>query len=391
VSDEAAGSVDRFDEADRTAMARALALARRGRFTVAPNPMVGAVVVRDGEIVGSGWHRRAGGEHAEAIALAAAGDLAVGATVYVTLEPCNHHGRTPPCARAVLEAGVERVVFAHGDPNPEVIGGGAERLRAAGLRVESGLLAEQAIEMNVAFLTGVLHRRPAVTLKWAMSLDGRIATASGDSQWISSPRGRQWALELREEHQAIVVGSGTALADDPRLNRRLDRAEGPIVRVVLDRRLRLSPRARMFEVEGPVVVYSEEPEGGPGDAAPEWAGRRDCLREAGADVAALEAVEPAAVLADLAGRGVSNVLVEGGAGVMEAFVTSGIWDRAAVCCAPVLIGGTLAPGPLGGAGAERLADAWRLDRLRVRRRGPDVILVGYRQGCLPELSRSVAG
>ncbi len=385
------GAADRFDDGDRTAMARALALARRGRFTAAPNPVVGAVVVREGEIVGSGWHRRAGGDHAEAMALSAAGDLAVGATVYVTLEPCNHHGRTPPCARAILEAGVERVVFAHHDPNPEVTGGGARRLRAAGLRVEGGLLAEQAIEMNVAFLTGVLHRRPAVTLKWAMSLDGRIATASGDSQWISSPRGRQWALELREEHQAIVVGSGTALADDPRLDRRLGRAEGPIVRVVLDRRLRLSPRARMFELAGPVVVYTSEPRDGPADAALEWADRGDRLLGAGADVVVLEAVEPAAVLADLAGRGISNVLVEGGAGILEAFASSGLWDRAAVCCAPVLIGGAKAPGPLGGAGAARLSEAWRLDRLRVRRRGPDVILVGYRKGCLPELSRSVAG
>ena len=372
-------------------MARALTLARRGRFTVAPNPMVGAVVVRDGEIVGSGWHRRAGGEHAEAIALSEAGDLAVGATVYVTLEPCNHHGRTPPCARAVLEAGVERVVFAHRDPNPEVTGRGAERLRAAGLRVESGLLAERAIEMNVPFLTRLAHRRPAVTLKWAMSLDGRIATASGDSQWISSPRGREWALEQREDHQAIVVGSGTALADDPRLNRRLDRAEGPILRVVLDRRLRLPPRARMFEVPGPVVVYTQEPEGAAGEGATKWGERRDRLGAAGAEIVALEAVAPAAVVADLAGRGVSNVLVEGGAGILEAFAFSGVWDRAAVCCAPVLIGGAAAPGPLGGAGAGRLTEAWRLDRLRVRRRGPDVILVGYRQGCLPELSRNVAG
>ena len=386
-----AETAGRFDDADRRAMGRALALARRGRLTTAPNPMVGAVVTKSGEIVGAGWHRRAGGEHAEAMALAAAGDSARGGTIYVTLEPCTHHGRTPPCAGRILESGVERVVFAHRDPNPEVIGGGGERLRAAGLRVESGLLAEQAVEMNVPFLTRVLHERPAVTLKWAMSLDGRIATATGDSQWISSPRGRRWALELREEHQAIVVGSGTALADDPRLDRRLGRAEGPIVRVVLDRRLRLSAGARMFEVEGPVVVYTAAPEGGADEGAVEWAARRDRLRDAGADVVVLEAVAPAAVLADLAARGVSNVLVEGGAGVLEAFASSGVWDRAAVCCAPLLIGGAAALGPIGGAGAEKLADAWRLDRLRVLRRGADVILVGYRQGCIPELSRSVAG
>lgn len=380
----------RFDDADRRAMGRALTLARRGRSTTAPNPMVGSVVVRNGEVVGEGWHRRAGGEHAEVVALDRAGDRARGGTLYVTLEPCNHDGRTPPCAGRIVESGVRRVVFAHRDPNPEVAGGGAERLRAAGLRVESGLLADQAVEMNVPFLTRVLHRRPAVTLKWAMSLDGRIATATGDSQWISSEQGRSWALELREEHQAIVVGSGTALADDPSLNRRLGRAEGPILRVVLDRRLRLPAGARMFEIEGPIVVYTAEPKTCAAETA-EWAERRDRLREAGADVVVLEAVQPAAVVADLAGRGVSNVLVEGGGEVLEAFASSGVWDRAAVCCAPLLIGGGAAPGPLGGVGAPKLADAWRLDRLRVRRRGPDVILLGYRQGCLPGLSKSVAG
>lgn len=381
-----------FSPGDRRAMARALSLARRGRYTVAPNPMVGAVVTNGGEIVGEGWHRRAGGEHAEAAALAAAGNAALDGTLYVTLEPCNHHGRTPPCADRVIESGVKRVVFAHRDPNPEVTGGGGDRLRAMGVRVEGGLLAGQAIEMNVPFLTRVVHRRPAVTLKWAMSLDGRIATATGDSQWISSERGRKWALDLREEHQAIVVGSGTALADDPRLNRRLGRAEGPILRVVLDRRLRLSPGARMFEVEGPVVVYTAAPQdiGSSASAsARDWAARGDRLRRAGAEVVGLPAVGPAGVLEDLFDRGVSNVLVEGGGEVLAAFSASGLWDRAAVCCAPVLIGGAAAPGPLGGDGPEKLADAWRLDELRVSRREPDVILVGYRQGCLPELSRSV--
>ncbi|MYF05428.1 MAG: bifunctional diaminohydroxyphosphoribosylaminopyrimidine deaminase/5-amino-6-(5-phosphoribosylamino)uracil reductase RibD, partial [Holophagales bacterium] len=338
--------------------------------------------------------RRAGGEHAEAAALRVAGNAALDGTLYVTLEPCNHHGRTPPCADRVIESGVKRVVFAHRDPNPEVAGGGGNRLRAVGVRVEGGLLAGQAVEMNVPFLTRVVHRRPAVTLKWAMSLDGRIATATGDSQWISSEEGRNWALDLREEHQAIVVGSGTALADDPRLNRRLGRAEGPILRVVLDRRLRLAPTARMFEVEGPVVIYTAAPrEIGSSTSADarDWATRRDRLRSAGAEVVGLSAVEPADVLEDLFDRGVSNVLVEGGGEVLAAFSGSRLWDRAAVCCAPVLIGGAAAPGPLGGEGPRRLADALRLDELRVSRRGPDVILLGYRQGCLPELSRSVGG
>ncbi len=381
-----------FSPGDRRAMARALSLARRGRYTVAPNPMVGAVVTNGGEVVGEGWHRRAGGEHAEAAALAAAGNAALDGTLYVTLEPCNHQGRTPPCADRVIESGVKRVVYAHRDPNPDVKGGGAGRLRAVGIRVDGGLLAGQAIEMNVPFLTRVVHGRPAVTLKWAMSLDGRIATATGDSQWISSERGRKWALDLREEHQAIVVGSGTALADDPRLNRRLDRADGAILRVVLDRRLRLSPGARMFEVEGPVVVYTEEPQDTGSSAsasARDWVARSDRLRRAGAEVVGLPAVGPAGVLEDLFDRGVSNVLVEGGGEVLAAFSASRLWDRAAVCCAPVLIGGAAAPGPLGGDGPEKLADAWRLDELRVSRREPDVILVGYRQGCLPELSLSV--
>ncbi|MXW03091.1 MAG: bifunctional diaminohydroxyphosphoribosylaminopyrimidine deaminase/5-amino-6-(5-phosphoribosylamino)uracil reductase RibD [Holophagales bacterium] len=383
-----------FSPSDERAMARALTLARRGRYTVAPNPMVGAVVTNGGAIVGEGWHRQAGGEHAEAAALRVAGNTALDGTLYVTLEPCNHHGRTPPCADRVIESGVKRVVFAHRDPNPEVTGGGGNRLRAVGVRVEGGLLAGQAVEMNVPFLTRVVHRRPAVTLKWAMSLDGRIATATGDSQWISSEQGRKWALDLREEHQAIVVGSGTALADDPRLNRRLGRAEGPILRVVLDRRLRLSSTARMFELEGPVVIYTEAPrEIGSSTSADagDWATRRDRLRSAGAEVLALSAVEPADVLEDLFDRGVSSVLVEGGGEVLAAFSGSGLWDRAAVCCAPVLIGGAAAPGPLGGEGPRRLADALRLDELRVSRRGPDVILLGYRQGCLPELSRSVGG
>ncbi len=381
-------------QADVRAMARALALARRGRCTAAPNPMVGAVVTNGGEVVGEGWHRRPGGEHAEAAALTAAGNAAVDGTLYVTLEPCNHHGRTPPCAVRVIESGVRRVVYAHRDPNPEVAGGGAARLRAAGLRVEGGLLAERAVETNVAFLTRMVHRRPAVTLKWAMSLDGRIATAAGDSQWISSERGRRWALDLREEHEAILIGSGTALADDPRLNRRSGRSEAPILRAVLDRRLRLPPGARMFDVDGPIVVYTRQPADGGASVSVDraaWETRRDRLRAAGAEVVALPAVEPAGVLDDLGGRGVSGVLVEGGGEVLAAFAASGLWERAAVCCAPVLIGGAAAAGPLGGEGPQRLADAWRLDELRVRRRGPDVILVGYRQGCLPELLRSVDG
>ena len=249
-----------------------------------------------GSIVGSGWHRQVGGPHAEVEALREAGDRARGATLYVTLEPCSHFGRTPPCADAVLAAGIARVVACHGDPNPLVSGRGFARLREAGVEVETGILVEEAVRLNLRFLIAATLSRPAVTCKWAMSLDGRIATAAGQSQWISSPAGRRWGLALREEHDAILVGSGTVLADDPRLDRRLGLAAGPNVRVVLDRRLRTPPAARLFQVPGPVLIYAEKD-----DAAKRRAARRRALEDAGSEVVLLPAVEPAAVLADLYG------------------------------------------------------------------------------------------
>jgi len=364
--------------------------------------MVGAVVVSDGEVVGEGYHRRYGEAHAEAVALERAGERARGATVYVTLEPCAHHGNTPPCADALIAAGVRRVVACHRDPDPRTAGAGFERLRAAGVEVVVGELAAEAALLNLCFLAPHAFGRPAVTLKWAMSLDGKIATAGGESQWISSSEGRRWALLEREAHDAILVGSGTALADDPRLDRRLGRARGPIVRVVLDRRLRLTPEARMLGVEGPVLVYAA-----PGaDPA-----RRAALEAAGATPISIEPIEPVAavadgiggvgasgtagelrsVLADLLARGVRSVLVEGGAGVAGAFVAAGLYDRVAVDCAPLLLGGASAPGPLGGTGAAHLDEAPRLDRLDVRRRGRDLILTGLRDGCLQDLLRSVDG
>jgi diaminohydroxyphosphoribosylaminopyrimidine deaminase/5-amino-6-(5-phosphoribosylamino)uracil reductase len=351
--------------------------------------MVGALVVRGGEVVGSGYHRRAGGPHAEVEALDQAGDAARGATLFVTLEPCSHHGRTPPCTDRVLAAGIARVVACHRDPDPRVSGRGFERLRRSGVEVESGFLVERAVRLNWRFLVAAVTGRPAVTLKWAMSLDGRIATAAGHSQWISSPAGRRWGLAEREVHDAILVGIGTSLADDPRLNRRLGRAAGDIVRVVLDRRLRQPPGARMFDVPGAVVLYSET--GATEDAAGDRRRRRSALEDRGATVVDLDEVEPESVLADLFGRGVRSVLVEGGAGIAAAFAAAGLYDRVAVDCAPLLIGGSTAPGPLGGAGFPSLDTAPRLDRLRAERRGEDLILSGFRKRCLPDLYASVAG
>jgi diaminohydroxyphosphoribosylaminopyrimidine deaminase/5-amino-6-(5-phosphoribosylamino)uracil reductase len=346
--------------------------------------MVGAVVVRDGGIggiVGRGWHRQVGGPHAEVEALRAAGSKAEGATLYVTLEPCNHHGRTPPCVDAILAARIVRVVACHRDPN-RVAAGGFERLRAAGVEVEEGILASEALRLNLRFLIPAVLGRPEVTLKWAMSLDGRIATAAGESQWISSPAGRRWGLALREEHDAILAGVGTVLADDPRLDRRLGLSGRPNLRVVLDRRLRTPPGARLFQVEGPVLIYTEST-----DRADRK--HRAALEEHGAQVVGLPVVEPAAVLSDLFERGVRSVLVEGGGEVHASFASAGLFDRVGIDCAPLLIGGRTAPGPLGGEGFPSLAGAARLESLEVRRRGGDLILMGYRKGCLQELSSSV--
>lgn len=339
------------------------------------------MVVAGDEVVGEGWHQEVGGLHAEVFALRAAGERARGATLYVTLEPCAHYGRTPPCAEAVIAAGIARVVACHRDPDPRVSGGGFERLRAAGIEVVSGMLAERAVELNWRFLIATTAGRPAVTLKWAMSLDGKIATATGESQWISSPRGRRWALAEREEHDALLAGIGTVLADDPRLDRRLGLAGKPNLRVVLDRRLRLPPSARLLTVPGEVLVFTSSTD----------RTARGALERRGATVLVLAEVEPAAVLAELGHRGVRSVLVEGGAAVAGAFAAAGLFDRVAVDCAPLLIGGKTAPGPLGGEGFSPLAAAPKLDRLRLERRGDDVILSGFRQGCLQGLCSSVAG
>ncbi len=369
------------DSADLKHLRRALRLALRGRYRTAPNPRVGAVLVRDGQIVGEGWHREIGGPHAEVEALRTASavspDAARGATLYVTLEPCSHVGRTPPCPEAVVAAGIPRVDAGVGDPNPKVAGQGFARLREAGIEVEVGPLAAEAVRINLPFFVSQLLGRPAVTLKWAMSLDGKIATVAGESRWISSAEARQAALALREEHDAILVGVGTVLADDPRLDRRLGRAQGPIVRVVLDRRLRTPPSARMFEIEGPVVIFT----------ASDDEGRRAALAAAGAEVVRLPAVEPGAVLSALFERGVRSVLVEGGGEVHASFVAAGTYDAVRVDAAPILLGGKSAPTPFGGEGFARLDEAPRLERMEVTRAGEDVILSALRAGCLEELLR----
>ena len=275
------------------------------------------------------------------------------------------------------------MVACHRDPDARVSGRGFNRLRAAGIGIEIGALARAAVELNLRFLVNRIFLRPQVTLKWAMSLDGKIATASGESQWISGDAARRWALALRAEHDAILVGVGTVLADDPRLNRRSPHRSGrspevsgaPILRVILDRRLRTPLGAKMFEVPGPVLIYSEER-----DPA-----RAERLRERGAEVALLPEVTPVTALADLGGRGVSSLLVEGGREVATAFFQADLYDRLEIAVAARLLAGQMAPGPLGGRGVDRLAGAPAVERLRARKCGPDLVLSGFNSKCLLEL------
>jgi diaminohydroxyphosphoribosylaminopyrimidine deaminase / 5-amino-6-(5-phosphoribosylamino)uracil reductase len=356
---------------DRDFMHRALELAERGRGLTSPNPLVGAIVVRADCVVGEGAHLRAGGPHAEIEALAAAGDAARGATLYVTLEPCAHQGRTPPCAPVVLRAGLARVVAAMNDPNPLVAGGGADLLRAGGVAVEVGLFREEAERQNRAWLTAVRENRPHVTLKAAATLDGKLADVHGASRWITGEAARQRAHRLRAESDAIVVGLTTALRDDPALTVRLPEPwPREPYRVVLDTGARLDVGARMIHAGTParaLVVVGEQ-------APP---ARVAALEAAGATVLRCTTragrVDPASLLARLFELEVRAVLVEGGAETHAAFVDAGLVDRVALFVAPLLLGGREATGVVGGSGRE-LKSALRLGPLGVITLGDDVLI-----------------
>ena len=358
--------------ADERHMRRALELAEGGRGLTSPNPLVGAVVVgADGRVVGEGLHRRAGAPHAEIEALAAAGAGAHGGTLYVTLEPCTHQGRTPPCAPAVVAAGVARVVAALVYPNPLVAGRGLEALGRAGLAVTRGVLAAEAARQNRAFLTAMRERRPHVTLKAAMTLDGKIADVHGGSRWITGPMARRHAHRLRSEVDAIVVGVATVLRDDPELTVRLDTPwPREPWRVVLDTTGRTPPRARLIAAGRPERALIAV---GPDPTADAVAG----LARTGATLVRCPTrdgrVDLGALLADLFAREVRAILVEGGGEVHAAFLDAGLVDRVAVFLAPLLVGGRAAPGAVGGAGRE-LKSAVRLGELTVTRLGDDVLL-----------------
>lgn len=330
------------DRADERWMARALQLAEHGRVSVSPNPLVGCVLVRSGTVVGEGHHERAGGPHAEVVALADAAGDAAGATAYVTLEPCDHTGRTEPCTQALLDAGIVRVVAALPDPNPDAAGG-ARRLEARGVQVDLGVLAGQAARQNEVFLHTMATGRPFVTAKAATSLDGRIAAADGASRWLTGEETRVLAHQLRAAADAVIVGSGTVLADDPQLTVRLDAHTGEQpLRVVLDRRGRVPATARVHDGSAPTVVLGVD------------------LPEA---------------LKELWDRDVRSVLVEGGAQILSAFLDADLVDKLVVHVAPLLLGP--AGRPVTETGPPTLAEARRWQLADVDRSDDDVVATYY--------------
>jgi len=349
-------------------MARALRLAARGLCTTDPNPRVGCVLAAGDDVVGEGHHARAGGPHAEVVALRAAGARARGATAYVTLEPCSHHGRTPPCADALVAAGVARVVYAVGDPNPRVNGGGAARLREAGIVVDSGVLERAARELNRGFLSRMERGRPWVRLKLACSLDGRTALAGGESRWITSEAAREDVQRLRAQSSAILTGVGTVLADDPRLDVRLPDTVRQPLRVVLDPRLETPPSAKILQPPGDVLLLGADA-GGTDPRRLEAAGAR--VETLPGDAASLDL---RSVLFRLAELEVNELHAECGATLAGALLAASLVDELVVYVAPVLLGEHSRPlaalGPLGSM-QERL----RLEFVSERRVGPDLRLV----------------
>ncbi len=358
------------EDFDRRWMRRALELAARGRLGTSPNPMVGAVVLdAGGNLAGEGWHRRFGGAHAEVEALSAAGERTRGGTLYVTLEPCNHHGKTPPCTEAILAAGIRRVVIAMPDPNPPASGGG-ERLASAGLEVVWDVERAAAERLNRRWLTWARRGRPWVTLKAATSLDGRVATRSGESKWITGEEARRRGHELREEHDAILVGVGTVLADDPRLTRRLGLNPLPrFFRVVLDSRLRTPPGSRLL-AERPEEVLLVHVPGAPKERRRELSAAGARLLEVPAD--AEGRCDVAEALAALARLPVASLLVEGGAEVLGSFVHRRLCDEAVFFVAPLLIGGRGVPCAVGGPGVTHITEALRLEVESVTAVGGDL-------------------
>jgi diaminohydroxyphosphoribosylaminopyrimidine deaminase/5-amino-6-(5-phosphoribosylamino)uracil reductase len=364
-----------FDKHDEHYMKMALRLATLGAGSVSPNPMVGAVVVQDGEVVGQGWHNRYGEPHAEVVALRDAGDRSRGATLYVTLEPCNHHGKTPPCTEAILAAGIKRLVTAILDPNHMVGGGGAAFLREKGIQVETGLLAQESRYLNETWFTWLEIGLPFVIAKAACSLDGKIATRTGDSKWLTSETARGFGHRLRHECDAILVGIGTVLADNPQLTARRPRRSGnDPIRVVLDSHLRIPPDAHLLHLKSSAPTWVVCTAAAPAE-------KFQALKALDVDVLVMPedkgrvALKP--LLQELGCRQVQSLLLEGGAEVLGAFLDQRLVDKFYFFYAPKILGGKDAYPAVAGQGVASLSEAHQARDLTLRRLGPDLLVSGY--------------
>lgn len=361
-------------------MQQALAIARYATGRTSPNPLVGAVIVKDGRIVGQGWHRKAGTPHAEVHALAQAGELAKGATVYVTLEPCSHHGRTGPCADALIEAGVKKVVVAMTDPNPEVAGNGLVRLRAAGIEVVEGVLTAEAASINEVFLKWITTGMPFGILKTAMTLDGKIASHTGHSKWITSEAAREYVHKLRDIYDGILVGVGTILADNPKLTTRLPEGGHNPVRIIVDTRARTPLTANVVtDKQAPTIIAV-------GREAP--VERIEALQKLGIEVVVLEqnsqGVDLRQLFKVLGERRITSVFIEGGATINASLLADNLIDKVYAFVAPKIIGGKSAPGPVGGTGVDTVDQAILLENITTQTVGDDILISGYiagREGC----------
>jgi len=362
---------------ERIFMQRALFLAALGKGRTSPNPMVGAVLVKQGRVLGEGYHRRAGEDHAEVIALREAGDRASGATLYVTLEPCSHYGRTPPCTDQIIQTGIQRVVASMADPNPLVLGGGFERLRQAGIRVETGLMEEASRTLNEAYIKFITTGLPFVILKGATSLDGKIATVTGESRWITGPPARERVHRLRNEVDAVMVGISTILKDDPRLTTRLPCGVGKDpLRIVLDSHAQLPLDARVINPSSSartlLITSSSSPQE-----------KREDLQKRGVEVWCMELEERSGkiplrpLLKRLAEWNVMSLMIEGGSELNASALQEGIVDKVVLFLAPRLIGGATALSWIGGAGVRELRESYSLKKVSLERMGDDIMFSGY--------------
>ncbi len=366
-----------MESVDEKLMRLALSLAAKARGRTSPNPMVGAVIVKDGEIVGRGYHHKAGTPHAEIHAIADAGEEARGAVIYVSLEPCSHHGRTGPCTQAIIEAGLSRVVMAMMDPNPRVSGRGKAALEAHGIEVQTGILETEARKLNEAYVKYITTKQPFVIMKAAMSLDGKIATASGKSKWITSEASRRVVHQIRDEVDAIMVGIGTVMRDDPSLTTRLpdERGRDP-VRIILDSRGRIPLKSRVLHLDSSARTIVAVTPQAPQEKVAQLKEHSEVLVIPEQN----ERVDLQALMQELGRMEIMSVLLEGGAEVNASALKAGIVDKVMVFIAPKLIGGAESPGPVGGSGIDELSEAVALTDISLERIGEDILITGVPDG-----------